>query len=89
MGRTVPSYRIALENEIKTWKGFRKALRAEDREAFDEMLNFCRLYASAGSMTTRPVLVEAMFMSMLLGQQKMLAEIRQMLMGIKKQVEQR
>lgn len=89
MGRTVPSYRIALENEIKTWKGFRKALRAEDREAFDEMLNFCRLYASAGSMTTRPVLVEAMFMSMLLGQQKMLAEIRQMPMGIKKQVEQR
>ena len=35
MGKTVPSYRMALEFEIERWKGFRKALQSEEeREAF-------------------------------------------------------
>ena len=32
MGRTVPSYRQALEAEIERWKGFRKGLRKRDAE---------------------------------------------------------
>jgi hypothetical protein len=37
MGKTVPTYRMALEFRIQRWKGFRKALNSEeDREAFDE-----------------------------------------------------
>ena len=75
MGRTVPSYRQALDAEIRLWKGFRKALRGKDLEAFDEMMKACRLYASAGGMATRPILAEAMFMSVLLSQQKKLMEI--------------
>ena len=79
MGRTVPSYRMALETEINRWEGFRKALRGKDLEAFDEMMNACRLHASAGSSATRPILTEAMFMSILLNQQKELMEIRESL----------
>jgi len=86
LGRTVASYRQALEGEMKEWEGFRKALRAEDREAFDEMMKACRMYASAGSMATRPVLLEAMFMSILLGQQRALREIRKELEAIKKRL---
>ncbi len=76
MGRTVPSYRQALEREIDRWKGFRKALRSRDAEAFDRMMNACRLFASAASMATRPILLEAMFMSILLNQEKALTEIK-------------
>jgi hypothetical protein len=72
MGRTVPSYRQALENEIERWRGFRRALRKRDAEAFDRMMNACRLFVSAGSMATRPILLEAMFMSILLYQEKIL-----------------
>ena len=79
MGKTVPSYRQALESEIEKWKGFRKALRAKDAEAFDKMMNACRNFASAGSMTTRPVLLEAMLMSILLHQEKTLTEIQERL----------
>ncbi len=76
MGKTVPSYRQALEKEITKWKGFRKALRKRDREAFDEMMNACRKYASAGGMATRPVLIEAMLLSILLAQQRSIQETR-------------
>jgi hypothetical protein len=85
VGRTVPSYRQALEREIERWKGFRKALRSKDAEAFDRMMNACRLFASAASMATRPILLEAMFMSILLNQEKALAEIREKLDRLEKQ----
>ena len=86
MGRTVPSYRQALEREIERWKGFRKGLRNKDAEAFDRMMNACRLFASAGSMATRPVLLEAMLMSILLNQEKAIMEIREKLDRIEKQL---
>ena len=88
MGRTVPSYRQALETEITRWEGFRKALRGEELDVFDRMMNSCRLYASAGSMATRPILAEAMFMSVLLSQQKELTEIRESLERLEKKLRQ-
>ena len=86
MGRTVPSYRQALEAEIERWKGFRKGLRNKDAEAFDRMMNACRLFASAGRMATRPVLLEAMLMSILLYQEKAITEIREKLDRLEKQL---
>jgi hypothetical protein len=86
LGRTVPSYRQALEAEIARWDGFRKALRGKDIEAFDKMMNACKVYASAGGMATRTILAEAMFMSILLSQQKELMEIRESLERLEKQL---
>ena len=88
MGRTVPSYRQALESEIERWKGFRKGLRNKDAEAFDQMMNACRMFASAGSMATRPILLEAMFMSILLHQEKAIMEIKEKLDKLEKQLNQ-
>lgn len=88
MGRTVPSYRQALEMEINRWEGFRKALRDKDLEAFDRMMNACRMHASASGMATRTILAEAMFMSILLNQQKELTEIRESLERLQKQLHQ-
>jgi hypothetical protein len=42
MGKTVESYRIALEQEISRWNGFARALR---REAFEELMHMCRNFA--------------------------------------------
>jgi len=75
---------MALENEIKSWNGFIKALRSDDREAFEQMMNSCRSHASAAGNATRPVLLEAMFMSILLAQQKALMGIKKEVAGIKK-----
>lgn len=75
MGKTVESYRMALEDEIRRWKGFEKALRTEDREAFEELMDACRNYASAGSNATQPILFEPMIISILLSQQKKITRL--------------
>jgi hypothetical protein len=85
MGKTVESYRMALEDEIRRWDGFAKALRSEDREAFEELMDACRSFASAGSNATQPVLFEPMIMSILLFQRKKLAKLEKELNAIKQQ----
>ena len=76
MGKTVESYRIALDREVQMWSGFTRALRKEDRKAFDQLMDICRNYASAGSNAVRPVLFEAMVMCILLDQQKFLTRLK-------------
>jgi hypothetical protein len=76
---------MALEDEISRWKGFAKALRIEDREAFDALMNACRLFASAGSNATQPILFEPMVMSILLFQQKKLRRLEKALDATKQQ----
>jgi len=69
LGKTVESYRMAIEDEIQRWKGFANALRRGDREAFEALMDACRGYASAGGNAVQPVLFEPMTMSMLLSLQ--------------------
>jgi hypothetical protein len=69
MGKTVPSYRMALESEIVRWHGFGKALRVEEREAFEAVMDACRSYASAGSNATNAIIFEPMAMSIMLNLQ--------------------
>jgi hypothetical protein len=76
MGKTVPSYRIALEWEIDRWKGFRKALDNEkDQAAFEELMDMCRNNAMASSNACNPVIFEPMTMSILLAQHKKLMKL--------------
>jgi hypothetical protein len=83
MGKTVESYRMALEDEIRRWDGFAKALRSEDRIAFEELMDACRVSASAGSNATQPVIFEPMVMSILLFQQKKLCRLEKELNAIR------
>jgi hypothetical protein len=79
MGKTVESYRMALEDEIRRWNGFAKALRSIDKEAFEELMDACRSFASAGSNATQPVIFEPMIMSMLLFQYEKLQKLEKKL----------
>ena len=88
MGRTVPSYRQALEAEISRWEGFKKALRGKDVEAFEALMKACREYASAGGNASRPFLSEAMFMCILLSLQRQIMEVREKLESLEGRLEQ-
>ena len=88
MGKTVESYRLALDTEIQSWSGFVKALRADDRSAFEQMTDACRNHASAGSNATRPEVFEPMVMSILLEQQKKLDRLEKGLVAIKQKLAQ-
>ncbi len=73
---------MALDREVQRWSGFARALRKEDRAAFEQLMDICRNYASAGSNATRPVLFEAMVMSVLLHQQKLLNKLEKELNAV-------
>ncbi|HJW66111.1 MAG TPA: hypothetical protein VJ507_04925, partial [Candidatus Bathyarchaeia archaeon] len=76
---------MALEDEIRRWNGFAKALRSVDKEAFEELMDASRSFASAGSNATQPVIFEPMIMSMLLFQQEKLQKLEKALDAIKQQ----
>ena len=75
MGRTIPSWRMVVEDELGRLKRFREFLRSEDKEVFDDLLNQCRLYASYASTMASPVKEIPLIMSMLFGQHKRLMEL--------------
>ena len=66
VGRTVPSFRIALAEEESEWKEYRKHLDVGERQDFDDMFAIPRLYLSACSAATKLVRVYPVFMSIAL-----------------------
>jgi hypothetical protein len=86
MGRTIPSFRLALEMEEREWKPFRNALDKSDRKKFDEMFDIPRLYTSACSYTVQPARLYPILMSILLHCYKQLVDcitqVRQMMVVV-------
>ena len=74
MGRTIPSFRIALEMEERDWKLFRNALDKSDRKKFDEMFDIPRFYISACSYSVQPIRLYPILMSILLYDYEQLVE---------------
>jgi hypothetical protein len=83
VGKTVESYRMAIEDEISRWRGFANALRSEEKEAFETLMDACRAHASAGSNAVQPVLFEPMTMSMMLSLQKQVLKLQKELDDLK------
>ena len=78
MGKTVPSYRMALEDEIDRWKSFRNALASEeDKAAFDDLMDMCRNNGMAGGAASNPIIFEPMAMSIVLPQQKKIRRLEE------------
>jgi hypothetical protein len=77
MGRTVPSFRVLLEEIIVELSIFRRALHGEDKFAFDIIMNKARKHAS--SCTVAPTLdpMDAVFISILVEQQKELTSLQE------------
>ena len=66
MGRTVPSFHRVIERFRLQWSDFRRALRAEDKAAFDKLMDSFRAHADAGSLVNTPNLVAVFLMSVLI-----------------------
>jgi len=85
MGRTVRTYRTVLEELIADWEAFRKALRKQDREAFDRLMEKARMHASAASYDARLDPGESLFMSILVELERELDELRVKLAELEQQ----
>lgn len=79
MGRTVPTYRDALEERLARWdREFGRALTdPKDRENFHELLQGARRYVAQGTMLSSGDLTERVFLSILLDLERELRAYRQ------------
>jgi len=77
MGRTIPSYRIILEEELRRWESFRDALRIDERAIFEDLMDECRRHASAAGAACFPVKSEAMSLTILFAHHKTLRELKE------------
>lgn len=75
MGRTLPTFNAWLEEERESWRGFRRALRREDREAFDRLFSQAKSHMAEAAAAARPLPFESFLISVLLEQQKTLARL--------------
>ena len=76
MGRTTPSFRISSTIEERKWKPFRNLLDRTDKKIFDEMLSIPRFYNVAGIMVCRPVLIQAILMSVIFEHYKQISKLK-------------
>lgn len=74
MGRTVISYSMALDKTLSRFDNYRKALRKEDREIFDELMRLAKKQVQSGSMAQSPNVFDSMSMAMLISIKKQLNE---------------
>jgi DNA repair ATPase RecN len=82
--RYLPNYRTVLEALISDWQGFRKALRKEDREAFDRLMDKARGLSSAAGYDPRTDPMESVFMSTLVELEQELEELRKKIEELEK-----
>ncbi|MCI0524173.1 MAG: hypothetical protein L0Y75_02830 [Acidobacteria bacterium] len=66
MGRTVSPYSIVLADQQKRLSKFRRTLRKQDQEFFDEIFERARLHAQAGAQSSNPDPMESIFISVLI-----------------------
>src|SRR5215212_3292911 len=75
MGRTLPSFRIALDMEKADWKPFRNALDKSERKEFDDMFDIPRLYLTACSNSVQLVPLHPIIISILFHHYKDLMQL--------------
>lgn len=66
MGRTVPSFRLALAEEESEWSEYRRYLAKDTRKDFDDLFTIPRLYLSACSGAVKLVKLDPIKLSILL-----------------------
>jgi hypothetical protein len=75
MNEIVEFFNTVFEVEIKRWSGFHRALRKDDREAFEALMDMFRSYSSEVSCTTNPRAFEPLVMSIILAQLKKMEQL--------------
>jgi hypothetical protein len=66
MGRTVSPYSIVLADQQKRLSKFRRTLRKQDQELFDDIFERARLHVQAAVQSSNPDPMESIFISVLI-----------------------
>ena len=76
MGRTVMPYSLVIEQVQHRFDNYRRTLRRQDREAFDELMRVAKMQVQAGVMAQHPNAFDSMSMAMLVHLKREIDEIK-------------
>lgn len=63
LGRTISSFRYALDNEAASWSEYRSNLDKSKRPKLDEVFAVARLYVSACSAALQPIVLHSVLIA--------------------------
>jgi deoxyadenosine/deoxycytidine kinase len=87
MGRTLQPYSIQIDLVEERFNKFRRTLRREDQEIFDDLFRAARRQLQAGVMAASPNPFDSMTMSMLIELRKKYDEQSRELIKLKRDLE--
>ena len=77
MGRTTPTATMLIQFEESNWSQFRRALRKEDQNAFDELFTYAKMNLPAISIQAHPIPFESILLSMVIEQKKRIKNLEE------------
>jgi hypothetical protein len=77
MGRTQPTFRRLLDQLYVDWADFRRALRGEEREAFDALFRRAKNHASAAQLVPEPEPLHALLLAVLVEHERELRALQE------------
>jgi hypothetical protein len=75
MGRTVPTFTNIIDGELESWSKYRRGLRKEDQEIFDEVFRAARQQLASNFYAMRTVPFESIMMSIVIEQGKVIRQL--------------
>ena len=77
MGRTVPTFTNIIDDELASWSKYRRGLRIEDQEVFDELFRAAKLHLAENFYAMRAVPFESILMSIVVEMGKRIRDLEQ------------
>jgi hypothetical protein len=77
---------MVIQQEMQSWSKFRRGLRRDDQEAFDELFRAARLQLASSAYAARPIPFESIAMSMLLLQHRALRSCEELIRRLDERV---
>lgn len=77
MGRTVPTFTNLIDAELASWSKFRRGLRKEDQEVFDDIFRAAKLHLAENFYAMRTIPFESIMMSIVVEQQKAIRRLEE------------
>lgn len=89
MGRTLATFTQLIEQEVASWRAFRRALRKEDQAFLDALFQAAKYHVAAGSYASKASPFEAMMIAMLIESYKKNTLLEQRICRLEKENSQK
>lgn len=85
MGRTVPTFTNIIDLELASWSKYRRGLRKEDQELFDDVFRSAKLHLAENFYAMRTIPFESIVMSIIVEQRKLIRSLQDRIVRLEEQ----